>query len=104
MNRKKILEALKDNADSIESKEKINYLLKKIKENQKLYNEKNRDELREEFYQNGVDISYKRIDKEGKKVIETIHYVMLFRTSAKAKVGTRNFSSMKNYMRMHMIG
>ena len=94
---KKRLETLKDNADSIESEEKIEYLLGKIKEKEKLYKEKNRDELREDFYQNGVDISYKYNDKNGKEIIETIHYVMLFRTSAKAKVGQVIFINEKLY-------
>lgn len=94
---KKRLETLKDNTDSIENKEKIEYLLKKIEEKKKLYKEKNRDEIREDFYQNGVDISYKHTDKEGKEIIETIHYVMLFRTSAKAKVGQVIFINEKLY-------
>lgn len=85
---KKRLEKLENNATTIDDKNKIKYLLKEIGKKEKLYNGKNRDKIREDFYQNGVDISYRHTDKKTKKeVVETIHYLMLFRTSAKAKVG-----------------
>ena len=47
-----------------------------------------RQELRREFYVNGVDITYKTHDKNGEVInTETIHYKMLYRSPGKAKAG-----------------
>lgn len=62
-----------------ESKEKILKLKEKAEQNQALYCKRSRDEIREFFYENGVNITQK--DQS------VIHYEMLFRTSAKAKLG-----------------
>lgn len=34
--------------------------LQKVEDRKDLYNEKSRDEIREYFYENGVDVTYKR--------------------------------------------
>ena len=66
-----------------ESKERIGQALKKVEENKELYSKKSRDEIREYFYENGVDVTYKRKMKDDSiEEDETIHYEMLFRTSA----------------------
>ena len=70
------------------SKEKILNTIKKVESRKNLYSPKKRDEIREFFYENGVDITYKKRDKNGIVINEEkIHYEMLFRTSAKAKLG-----------------
>ena len=85
--REKRLEKLENNATTIDDKNKIKYLLKEIGK-KKNYTMVKIEIKSEDFYQNGVDISYRHTDKKQKKeVVETIHYLMLFRTSAKAKVG-----------------
>lgn len=81
-----------------ESKERIRQTLKKVEENKELYSKKSRDEIREYFYENGVDVTYKRKMKDGStEEDETIHYEMLFRTSAKAKLGQVIFINSKLY-------
>lgn len=81
-----------------ESKERIGQALKKVEENKELYSKKSRDEIREYFYENGVDVTYKRKMKDDSiEEDETIHYEMLFRTSAKAKLGQVIFINSKLY-------
>lgn len=71
-----------------DSKEKILKAIEKVKNNKHLYSEKKRGEIRDLFYNEGVDITYKTRKKDGSiKNQQTIHYKMLFRTSAKAKLG-----------------
>ena len=63
-----------------------------------LYSEKKRGEIRDLFYNDGVDITYKTKNKDGSiKSEQTIHYKMLFRTSAKAKLGQVIFINEKLY-------
>ena len=72
--------------------------IKKVESRKKLYLPKKRDEIREYFYENGVDIVYKKRYKNGVVIDEnTIHYEMLFRTSAKAKLGQVIFINQKLY-------
>lgn len=80
-----------------ESKERIKKALHKVEGNKDLYKEKSRDEIREYFYENGVDVTYKRKRRDGSIKEETIHYEMLFRTSAKAKLGQVIFINSKLY-------
>ena len=57
-----------------------------------------RGEIRDLFYNEGVDITYKIKNKDGSlKDTKTIHYKMLFRTSAKAKLGQVIFINDKLY-------
>ena len=71
-----------------ESKDFIEQIKKKIENNKNLYSPKKRGEIRKEFYENGVDVTYITKNKDGSiKKKQTIHYEMLFRTPAKAKVG-----------------
>lgn len=73
---------------SDESKERIKHAIQKVQSKKEFYSEKNRGQIREQFYNDGVDITYKTKNKDGSiKNEETIHYKMLFRTSAKAKLG-----------------
>lgn len=80
-----------------DSKERIQKALQKVEERKDLYDEKSRDEIREYFYENGVDVTYKRKRRDGTIKEETIHYEMLFRTSAKAKLGQVIFINSKLY-------
>lgn len=73
---------------SPETRERIEAALKKVNAKKELYSEKKRSEIREQFYNEGVDITYKTAGRDGSfQMEETLHYKMLFRTSAKAKLG-----------------
>lgn len=94
----KRLEGLLKTDITAESKERINTAIERVKQNKSLYSEKKRGEIRDKFYNEGVDITYKIRDKEGNiKSEQTIHYNMLFRTSAKAKLGQVIFINQKLY-------
>lgn len=83
----KRIEQLYKNSDD-ELKERLKYTLEKVENNKDLYDEKKREQIRDKFYNEGVDVTYKTKNKDGSiKSEETIHYEMLFRTSAKAKLG-----------------
>ena len=85
------------NESSDEQKENIKKTLHKIKIRKELYSPKKRDEIREYFYENGVDVAYKKKCRDGTIKQEVIHYEMLFRTSAKAKLGQVIFINSKLY-------
>lgn len=91
------LEKIFSESTNEESRERIKATLKKVENNKYLYNKKSRDEIREFFYENGVDVTYKQKHKDGTIKEETIHYEMLFRTSAKAKLGQVIFINSKLY-------
>lgn len=81
-----------------ESKKRIKSSIDKVKSRKELYSEKKRGEIRDLFYNKGVDITYKTKNKDGSiKSEQTIHYKMLFRTSAKAKLGQVIFINEKLY-------
>lgn len=83
---------------SEDAKERIENAIKKVESRKDLYSEKKRSEIRDLFYNNGVDITYKTKNKDGSlKKQHTIHYEMLFRTSAKAKLGQVIFINSKLY-------
>lgn len=85
-------------AKTQEEYDKIQYILDRVNRNKDIYNEKSRKEIREYFYENGVDILYKNKNKNEKvEQVTKIHYVMLFRTSAKAKLGQVIFINEKLY-------
>lgn len=83
---KKRIKKLMEVADE-ESKKRLQKAADRIDKNEPLYQAKSRDEIREFFYQNGVDIVYTDRKKDGSEITQTIHYEMLYRTSAKAKLG-----------------
>ena len=94
----KRLVKLLDEDLSEDSKDRIRNTIKKVESNKNLYSEKKRGEIRDLFYNDGVDITYKTKNKDGSvKSEQTIHYNMLFRTSAKAKLGQVIFINEKLY-------
>lgn len=94
---RKRLEKLFKDSDEY-SKERILDTLKKVDSKKELYSPKKRDEIREYFYDNGVDVTYRKKNKNGSiKEVRVIHYEMLFRTSAKAKLGQVMFINSKLY-------
>jgi len=81
------LEKLKTKEDT--SSEALDYfeqLSSFTEDNRDKFVKKSADEIREEFYVNGLDIVFKEGGKSKK-----VHYVMLYRTPGKAKKGTCMF-------------
>ena len=85
-------------ADTDEARQRIQYLIDKTKENKWKYQKKSKDEIREEFYVNGVPVEYKHLNrKTGEVESTTIRYKMLYRNASKAKVGLCNFINEELY-------
>lgn len=84
----KIIKEEKD-AEKKKIKEDI---LESVKRNKYLYKQYSKDEIRKDFYINGVPIKYLKKDKKTGNIIEeTIKYKMLYRNAAKAKMGQSIF-------------
>lgn len=98
----KRLTKLLDGDLSEDSRERIENAIKKVESRKELYSEKKRGEIRDLFYNEGVDITYKTKNKDGSlKKQQNIHYEMLFRTSAKAKLGQVIFINSKLYKKAY---
>lgn len=70
--------------------------------NQDKYVRKSKDELRIEYYENGVDIKYPKYNKKtGEYDYETIRYLMLYRSPGKAKKGSCLFIRKSLYKKAH---
>lgn len=70
----------------------------KVEKNKFKYHKKTKDQLREQFYVEGVPVTYRSISKRtGEIKEETIHYRMLYRNPSKAKVGQCMFINEKLY-------
>ena len=92
------LSVMSGKAETDEEKKRIQYLIEKTKDNKWKYQKKSKDEIREEFYVNGVPIEYKRLNrKTGEITSTTIRYKMLYRNASKAKVGLCNFINEELY-------
>ena len=86
-----------DNITSL-SGEKIKELRDKVESKKDSYVKMSKEEIREQFYKNGVDVEYITKDKDGNiKKQQTISYKMLYRSSAKAKIGQVMFINKKIY-------
>ena len=80
----------------------IQNLYQQAIKNEDKYIRKSADELRIEYYTNGVDIRYPKYNKKtGEREYETIHYVMLYRTPGKAKKGSCMFIRKSLYKKAH---
>lgn len=69
----------------------------KADQNKDKFIKKSKQEIREIFYENGVDITYKSYGNRGRSKKETIHYKMLYRTPGKAKKGSCMFINERLY-------
>lgn len=87
---KKISKAKNENQfDKIEH---LEFAKEKVEERKNNYVKKTKQEIREDFYVNGVDIEYTTKNNRGNIVNkEIIHYKMLYRTPGKAKKGSCMF-------------
>lgn len=79
---------------------KIDKLIEYAENNPQKFVKKTKQEIRDEFYRNGVDVTYITKKKNGEtKKSETIHYKMLFRSTGKAKKGSCMFIRDRLYAR-----
>lgn len=77
---------------------KLQRLLEEVEENKDLYKKTTKEDIRIEYYQNGIDIEYITRDKKGDiKNKEVVHYKMLYRSAGKAKQGSVMFICKKLY-------
>ncbi len=82
--------------------ERLNFLLEKVEENKDKYIKKSKEDIRIEYYENGIDIEYKTRDKSGNvKKTEPVHYQMLYRSAGKAKQGSVMFICSRLYKKAH---
>ena len=88
-------------ATSAEEKEKLEYVLDRVRSNKDKYDPKTNDEIRDEFYQNDVTITYSQNNSKNKSSSQTYTYTMLYRTSAKAKLGQAVFIKKELYDRAY---
>ena len=83
---------------SEEDKQRIRDIFANVEKNKDNYFKLSKEEIRELYYENGVDVDYFTRDEEdnisGKN---TIHYKMLYRNSSKAKIGQVMFINSKLY-------
>ncbi len=98
----RIKKAKKDKNLSDEDKQKrletLNLVKEKVKDNKDKFKRKTRQEIREIFYQDGLNIEYPKFNR--KKEItgyDVIHYKMAYRTPGKAKKGSCMFIRDKLY-------
>lgn len=94
---KHLQKKIKDELDP-ERKKKKEEVLEGIKKNKYLYKQHSKDDIRLDFYTNGVPITYKKKDKNTNEIIEeTIRYRMLYRNASKAKIGQSVFINEELY-------
>ena len=77
-------------------------LKERVELNKDLYQKKSKEAIREEFYRNGVDVTYTTTNKQGEIIkAEKIHYRMLYRSTGKAKAGSCMFICEGLYKKAH---
>lgn len=96
------IEVCKSKIDNDESErerlDNLHNLLEFVESCSDVYVKKNKEDIRKEFYNHGVSITYTTHDKNGNiKHQETIHYKMLYRSTGKAKLGSCMFISDRLY-------
>lgn len=94
----KSLNSKKLTAINNNKRKKIEELYKFANEHKDEYEELTADQIRNEFYNSGVNVTYVRRKRNGSVISsETIHYKMLYRSTGKAKNGTCMFINEKLY-------
>ena len=77
---------------------------KMLEKDKDKYVRKTADELRIDHYMNGVDIKYPKFNKKTNQYdYETIHYVMLYRSTGKAKKGSCMYIRKSLYKKAHQF-
>ena len=77
-------------------------LIQRAEQNKDKYHKLNKQELRREYYNNGVNITYYMHNKAGEVInSQTVHYKMLFRSAGFAKRGKCMFICDRLYDKAH---
>lgn len=85
-----------------ESKERIKQIFENVQANKDNYLKMSKDEIRELFYENGIDITYRtKYSKKNEEKVQKINYKMLYRNSSKAKIGQVMFINSKLYKKAY---
>lgn len=85
-----------------ETQERLEHLLNTVNERADLYTKRSKEDIRIEYYENGVDVKYITKDKSGNvKKEEVVHYKMLYRSAGKAKQGSVMFICKRLYKTAH---
>ncbi len=85
-----------------ESKERIKQIFENVQANKDNYLKMSKDEIRELFYENGVDVIYRtKYSKKNEEKVQIINYKMLYRNSSKAKIGQVMFINSKLYKKAY---
>ena len=88
--------------DNVDLVERLKTKLAFVEANKEKYAPMSRDDIRTKYYKEGVDILWETKNKDGSiKSSQKIHYKMLFRTPAKAKIGSVMFIDEKLYDRAY---
>ena len=102
--KKNIENKLQELADSQDTAfiEKLENLLEYTEEHKDLYCKTAKEDIRIEYYEDGVDVEYITRDKAGNiQKREIIHYQMLYRSAGKAKQGSVMFICSRLYKKAH---
>lgn len=87
---------------TFQKRKNIERMYQQALRNEDKYVKKTKEELRIEYYTNGVDIKYPKYNKKtGEWDDEIIHYEMLYRTPGKAKKGSCMFIRKGLYNKAH---
>lgn len=90
------------NEGNIDLVERLKTKLTFVEANKEKYAPMSRDDIRVKYYKEGVDILWETKNKDGTvKSSQKIHYKMLFRTPAKAKIGSVMFIDDRLYDRAY---
>lgn len=96
--KKKISKSIKKAKKQGNDTKKLEEIAARIDESKDKFEKKSANDIRKEFYVNGVDIEYLTKNKQGDVIKrEIIHYKMLYRTPGKAKGGSCMFISERLY-------
>lgn len=99
---RKRVQRMLNSAKTDEERENFRQILEKVDRNKDKYVALSREQIRTKFYEEGVDVVYEYRDKDGNvEYADKIHYVMLFRTPAKAKLGEVMFINVDLYETAH---
>lgn len=102
--KEKIEKNLQNENISEETKRRLNYFLDNLEKNKAKCVKLTREEIREKYYSEGVEITYKSYNQHGREIAyrrQTIRYKMLYRTPGKAKKGTCMFVDERIYDKVH---
>ena len=99
---KKRIEKIIEYEEQKDKLENLYSILNNIEANKEKFTKMSKEEIRDEYYKNGLDITYTTYKKNGEIAKQqTIHYVKLYRSTGAAKNGDCIFISQRLYKKAH---